>query len=91
MKWGGLMPATWPNSYLSQNPREQEDLFGTFLPGSDGTTRLNFLAEDQPGGCVPIAKVEVEECGVERQAANMMGENRRLNPVVQTKSRQPTN
>jgi len=55
--------------------RRGEDVLGTFLPGSDGTTRLDLLTEDQPDEDVQAAEREEEEGGDEGKAVNMMGED----------------
>ena len=62
--------------------RSREDILGTFLPSSDGTTRLDLLTEDQPNEHVQTAEREEEECGDEGEAVNMMGENRSSEPIV---------
>jgi len=45
----------------TSNNRRRKDVFGTLLPGSDGSTRLDFLAEDQPNEHVDTAEGEEEE------------------------------
>jgi len=53
--------------------RRREDVLGTLLPGSDGTARLNFSAEDQPNKDVHTAQREEEESGDESETVHMMG------------------
>ena len=60
----------------------REDILGTLLPGSDGTTRLDLLAEDEPNKDVQTAKREEEEGGDEGEAVNMMGKNCSPDPIV---------
>lgn len=67
--------------YTSKN-RRREDVLCTLLPGSDGTTRLGLLTEDQPNEDVDTAEGEEEEGGDEGEAVNMMGEDCGSNPVV---------
>ena len=59
-----------------------EDVLGTLLPSGDGTTRLALRAEDQPDEHVQAAEREEEKGGDEREAADMMGEDRSPNPIV---------
>lgn len=62
--------------------RRREDILGTLFPGSDGTTRLDLLTEDQPNKHVQTAEREEEEGGDEGEAVNVVGENRSPEPIV---------
>lgn len=75
-------PAEFHTLLETSENRRREDVFGTLLPGSDGTARLDFLTEDQPNDYVQTAKREEEEGGDEGEAVYMMGENCSPNSIV---------
>ena len=60
----------------------REDVLGTLLPGSDGTTGLAFRAEDQPNEHVHTPEGEEEEGRNEGEAVHAMGKNCSPNPIV---------
>jgi len=60
----------------------REDVLGTLLPGGYGTTRLDFVTEDQPNEDVQAPEGEEEEGRDEGEAVNMMGENRSPNQAL---------
>ena len=62
--------------------RSREDVLGTLLPGSNGTTRLRFVTEDQPHEHVQTPEGEEEESGNEGEGVHMVRENCGSNPVV---------
>lgn len=51
----------------------REDVLGTLFPRSEGTTRLNLLAEDQPNKHMETADREKEEGRHEGEGINVMG------------------
>lgn len=61
--------------------RRGKDVFGTLLPGGEGTTRLDFLAEDEADEHVQAAEREEEEGGNEGEAVNVMGEDCGPDPI----------
>lgn len=62
--------------------RRREDVFGTLFPGGEGTTRLDFLTENEPNKDVQTAEREEEEGGDEGEVVDTVGKNRSPNPIV---------
>lgn len=61
--------------------RRREDILGTLLPGGEGTTGLDLLAEDEANEHVQAAEREEEEGGNEGEAVNVMGEDCGPDPI----------
>jgi len=61
------------NLFGSCENGSRENVLGTLFPCSEGTTRLDLLAEDQPNEHVEAADREKEEGRDEGEGVNVMG------------------